>query len=49
MHKTYGPFLQKMGTMFNLTNMTIPVASSLFGTLTADIYLGRPLPKDFTK
>ncbi len=46
MNLTYYPFMKKMATTFNInaSSMNFSKISSLYDTLTVDMYLGRPLP-----
>jgi hypothetical protein len=51
MNLTYYPFLKKIATTFSIPteSMNFTKASSLYDTLTVDLFLGRPWPKNFTQ
>ena len=48
---TYAPFLKKMASIFKIdpNAMNFTKLCSLYDTIRVDIYLGRPLPSEFTK
>ena len=48
---TYTPFLKKMSSVFKIdpNAMNFTKLISLYDTIRADRYLGRPMPEEFTK
>jgi len=48
MNITYKPFLNKVASIFNLTDLDILGISPIYDTIVVDKFLGRSIPSSFT-
>jgi hypothetical protein len=44
MNSRYGPFLDNISKIFNMSKLDIINSSNLIDTITVDLYLNRPMP-----